>query len=62
LPKQPSNTTGNNALDPKDKEMFRKEWDLEDGEMTDLRILIAIKNGQLEDGLVMATPKHKNRP
>jgi hypothetical protein len=47
LPKQSSNATGNNALDPKDKEMFLKTWDLEDGEMTDLQILMAIKNGQL---------------
>jgi hypothetical protein len=39
-----------------------KGRDLEDGKMTDLQILMAIKNGQLEDGLVMATPKHRNRP
>lgn len=47
MPEQSSNTTGNNALDPKDKELFLKTWDLEDGEMTDLQILMAIKNGHL---------------
>ena len=47
MPKQSSNATENNGLDPKDKELFLKTWDLEDGEMTDLQILMAIKNGQL---------------
>ena len=47
MPKQSSNTTENNALDPRDRELFLKTWDLQDGEMTDLEILMAIKNGQL---------------
>ena len=47
MPKQSSNATGNNALDPKGKELFLKTWDLKEGEMTDLQILMAIKNGQL---------------
>ena len=47
MPKQSLNTTENSGLDPKDKELFLKAWDLEDGEMTDLEILMAIKNGQL---------------
>ena len=47
MPEQSSNTTGSDGLDPKDKELFLKTWDLEDGEMTDLQILMAIKNGHL---------------
>ena len=45
--RQSSNAIENSGLDPKDKELFLKTWDLEDGEMTDLQILMAIKNGQL---------------
>lgn len=47
MPKESSNTTENRGLDPRDKELFLKTWDLEDGEMMDLEILMAIKNGQL---------------
>ncbi len=47
MPRQSSNAIGNSELDPKDKELFLKTWDLEDGEMTDLQILMAITNGQL---------------
>ena len=47
MPKQFLNKSENPELDPKDKELFLKEWDLEDGETTDLQILMAIKNGQL---------------
>ena len=39
--------SGAKHLDPQDKEMFLKAWNLADGEMTDLQILMAIKNGQL---------------
>ena len=35
------------VLNPKDKEMFLKEWDLKEGQLTDQQILMAIKNGQL---------------
>lgn len=49
-----SNSSGTNELDPKDKEMFLKEWDLDDGEMTDLEILMAIKNGQLRGQRIVA--------
>ena len=47
MPKQSSNESENPELEPKDKELFLNTWDLEDGEMTDLQILMAIKNGQL---------------
>jgi hypothetical protein len=47
LPKQFLNKSENPELDPRVKAEFVKEWDLEDGEMTDLQILMAIKNGQL---------------
>jgi hypothetical protein len=33
--------------DPQAKAEFMEEWGLESGEMTDLQILRAIKNGQL---------------
>ena len=32
-------------LDPKDKEMFLKVWDLKEGELTDQQILLAIALG-----------------
>jgi hypothetical protein len=51
LPKQSSNATENNGLDPKDKELFLKTWDLKEGEMTNLQILMAIKNGQLYESV-----------
>ena len=34
-------------LDPKDKELFLKSWNLKEGELTDQEILMAIKLGQL---------------
>ncbi len=45
MPKQSSNESENPKLDPKDKELFLKEWDLEDGEMTDLQILMTVRLG-----------------
>ncbi len=47
MPKESSNESENPELDPKDKEMFLKTWDLEDGEMTDEQILMAIRLGHL---------------
>lgn len=35
------------GLNPKDKELFLKEWDLREGQLTDQQILMAIKNGHL---------------
>ena len=35
------------TLDPADKELFLKEWDLKEGQLTDQQILMAIKTGQL---------------
>ena len=34
-------------LDPLDKKMFLREWDLKEGQLTDEQILMAIKTGQL---------------
>jgi len=47
LPKQSSNNPESPELDPQAKAEFMEEWGLEGGEMTDLQILRAIKNGQL---------------
>ena len=46
-PKKNSEASCANQLDPRDQELFLKTWDLKDGEMTDLQILMAIKNGLL---------------
>lgn len=35
------------TLDPADKGLFLKEWDLKEGQLTDQQILMAIKTGQL---------------
>lgn len=35
------------VLTEEDKALFLAEWDLEEGEMTDQQILMAIKNGYL---------------
>lgn len=51
MPKQSLNTTENSGLDPKDKELFLKAWDLEDGEMTDEQILMALKTGYFQKGV-----------
>ena len=34
-------------LDSAEKELFLKEWDLKEGQLTDQQILMAIKTGQL---------------
>ncbi len=38
------------VLNPKDKGLFLKEWDLKEGQLTDQQILLAIKNGQRARG------------
>ena len=45
LPKESSNESEDPELEPQAKAEFVKEWDLEDGEMTDLQILMAIHLG-----------------
>ena len=45
--KESSNERESRDLDPETKAEFMEEWGLEGGEMTDLQILRAIKNGQL---------------
>ncbi len=47
LPKESSNESENLELDPQIKAEFTKAWDLEDGEMTDEQILMAIRLGHL---------------
>lgn len=47
MPKQSSDESENPRSEPGDKELFPRTWDLENGEMTNLQILTAIKNGKL---------------